>query len=342
MLGPGQSRARVARSLEERMQAASLACMSYWYYKWDWGEAAGFDGVWNSAQALDWSPGREWVLDHLAQEVRLAAAGERVSRFAPLSIVLRESALLGARDSQTLLRRALASFKSCDRGPMGEVLLDGDSRIFIDSLYGDPAFLVEIGLELGDEDAVSLGACLALGHLRRLQDESGLVRHFADVVEDASSPVHWGRGNGWAALGVSDLLEVLPSDHRFANELSDRWYRLATSLTAHQTPGGEWRNLISEEASYPETSTTAMVVAAFDQSVSSGVLPGDFRVSADRGWDALKHRIDANGHLTGASYRPGLNTEPARYEHVPAVGVYPWSNGPYLRAAATRLKNELS
>lgn len=55
---------------------------------------------------------------------------------------------------------------------------------------------------------------------------------------------------------------------------------------------------------------------------------------ADAAWDSVADRIDTSGCLVGVSYRPGVNTDPRRYEHTPIVGSYPWGKGACLLAAA--------
>jgi len=221
------------------------------------------------------------------------------------------------------------------RSTRGALLLDGAGRVYVDSLYGDPLFLWRLGTELDRSDLRALAFELASGHVTSLQDSrSGLMCHY----DGAQPRIHWGRGNGWAALGLSDLLRAVPSDGDRRDQLAASYQRLVEALAAHQTPGGQWRNVIDDPASYPEASTTALVAAAITQSVRVGDLDASHQTAADAAWASIEHRIDANGHLAGVSFRPGINTDPARYEHVPAVGVYPWGNGAYLRAAAQRLE----
>ena len=44
-----------------------------------------------------------------------------------------------------------------------------------------------------------------LAYLKALQQPSGLFFHAAD------SPYYWGRGNGWFAVGMAELLSILPT-----------------------------------------------------------------------------------------------------------------------------------
>jgi unsaturated rhamnogalacturonyl hydrolase len=123
-------------------------------------------------------------------------------------------------------------------------------------------------------------------------------------------------------------------------DLQGRYDRLAAALRDHQDPGGAWRNLVDEPTSYAESSTTAMAAAALEEAVAAGLLPEEYRPVADAAWRYVAYRIDTNGHLTGVSYRPGVNSERNRYEHTPVTGSYPWGQGPYLLAATLRAEED--
>jgi len=339
---PSAARAGVDRPLEERMTCAAYACMAYWFYRWDWGEAAAFDGIEDAVGALDWEPGAAFLHTELARELDAHRAGHAAARFAPCRVLLHLRDELDVREAESYVRTVAAAIAGAARSPRGAFLLEegsGSGAVFIDSIYGDPALLAEAGSTFGDDDLVEAASRFALGLLEELQDTtSGLVSHFAETHTGVRPGIPWGRGNGWAVLGLSDLLVALPREADASLELLARYRLLVDGVLAHQSPSGAWRNVISDPASYPESSTTAMVVAGITQSVAAGHLDEVYRVAAERGWEAIAHRIDPSGHLVGVSYRPGLNVQPSRYEHAPVGGVYPWGNGPYLRAAAQRVR----
>jgi len=120
--------------------------------------------------------------------------------------------------------------------------------------------------------------------------------------------------------------------------LIQRFRALANALVTHQIVGGGWRNLIDEPSSYPESSTTAMVVAGITQAVDAGLLPQGYLAATDTAWSAIEHRVDPSGQVAGVSYRPGVNNDLARYEHTPIFGSYPWGQGAYLLAGSRRLQ----
>jgi len=337
---PVSDRDDLDRPLAERVKAASYACMAYWFYRWDWGEAIAFDGLLATAEALAWDAALDYIDAELERWLRSAPNGNLHSaRLGPCNVLLSRRSSFEALEADNLLRQIATHSAEALHASSG-LMLDAREQIYVDSLYGDPLFLWRAGDAFQNEGWRQAAIALALGHLAELQDEeSGLVRHYAQGGTSTSGrhPIYWGRGNGWAALGLSDLLSVVPGNVPGRDELAARYRLLIDGLAHHQAPGGMWRNLIDRDSSYPESSTTAMVEAAISSSVATSALPERFSEVADAAWSAIEHRIDPSGHFSGVSYRPGLNRSADRYEHVPAVGLYPWGNGAYLRAAARRL-----
>ena len=93
--------------------------------------------------------------------------------------------------------------------------------------------------------------------------------------------------------------------------------------------------MVAAPTSFPEASATALIVVALTDGVRLGLLEEQHMAAAERGWGAIEHRIDANGHLSGVSARPGLHLDPARYEHGAVGGVYPWEMAPTCSLSAS-------
>ena len=328
---PARGRWETARSLDDRIKSAGYALMAYWYYRWDWGEGAAFDGLERAARALAWDAGLKFAENELEAELGRWREGGEANPFAPCRAMLRLHDRLPEQDVDGYLAAVCAELLSRDQ----------PTRLFVDSLYFEITLLVEVGIAQADEKLVTHGVDKALQHLRLLQSErDGLLRHFAEHGSGASPSVYWGRGNGWGMLGLTDLLLALPAEVEGRAELLQRYRALAEALLDRQAPTGAWRNIVDVEPSFAESSTTALVVTGLQEGAAGGLLPVGAAAAAERGWQAIGNEIDASGHLRGVSLRPGLHSEGARYEHVPTGGVFPWGNGPYLRAAVLRLPAE--
>lgn len=333
----------VARPLPERVRAAGYAALAYWFYRWDWGEAVALDGLLAAGRRFGIPAFTGAVVDDVSSWVA-AERGREPNALGPCV------ALLDLLESGSVRRDLVPEAWGLLRAAVDRVVATGDvvggyapesegRRLFVDSLYGLPELLVRVGDATGDTGTPATAADLAARHCAALQREDGLFGHLADPDAPQAEGIPWGRGNGWAVLGLTRLLVALGPE-RVPGDLNRCYDRLAAALRDRQDPGGAWRNIVDEPTSYPESSTTAMAAAAFTQAVAAGLLPEEYRPVADAAWRHVAYRIDTNGHLTGVSYRPGVNSDRNRYEHTPVTGSYPWGQGPYLLAATLRAEED--
>ena len=78
-------------------------------------------------------------------------------------------------------------------------------------------------------------------YLDKLQQPNGLFFH-ADV-----SPHFWGRGNGWFAAALAEVLSSLPPDHPQYARLMDGYQNMMAALKKYQAPSGLWRQLVDND-----------------------------------------------------------------------------------------------
>jgi len=346
LMGPDKVTRSVERPLHDRMRSVAFASMAYWFYEWDWGEAIAYDGLDETAQALDEPHLRRFVDDGVRRWAALEASASLGNRMGPVGCALRR--LRSGEEEWQYLAGAVASF--CDavanapRSERGAFLLDTPSPlIFVDTLYAEPACLATAGDLFGRVDLSSVAAELCVGHLTHLRDDAtGLFRHYCDTSTGASPVIHWGRGNGWALLGLADTLSTLGDSRPAGYEaMKTAFQRACEGALGLAVPGGGWRNIVDDAASALESSTSALIATAIFIGVRTGVLDREAYLPAARAtWRVLEHRVDAGGHFVGVSFRPGLNSDPSRYEHVPFSGNLPWGQGAYLRLAAEWLRQE--
>lgn len=335
-LGPSAgTTSGASRSFDERVRAVGFAAMAYWYYRWDWGESIALDGLDACASLVDEPMFSEWVNREVDSFLETADTIP-VSPMGPFGAVVRRLDLFTghSRRAADRLLNELVEYVREASGRSGALTHERDSElVFVDSLYGLPSVIAGLARTRGDERLLRDLLNWVERHCDLLQASAGgLFAHYATVSGDTPG-VAWGRGNGWAALGLADLLEVVGPEN--APGIAERFRTFVTALLAHEVAGGGWRNVIDQPASYPETSTTAMVVAGL--SVADPVVPigENGQAALDRGWSCIADRVDPNGHVVGVSYRPGINTDIGRYERTPVIGAYPWGQGAWLRAAAT-------
>ncbi len=123
-----------------------------------------------------------------------------------------------------------------------------------------------------------------------LQTEDGLFRH------SRQTEVRWGRGNGFAALGMAEALAGLP-DGAARTSLLRNFRRQMAALKLAQAPDGTWRQIIDKPESYREYTATAMILAAMARGVRLKWLPADYRATVSRAWNAVSARTNLSGEL---------------------------------------------
>ena len=90
--------------------------------------------------------------------------------------------------------------------PTPEGLTD-ETRFWIDDMYMITILQVQAYRATGDKVYLDRAALEMVAYLDKLQKPNGLFYHGPEF------PFFWGRGNGWVAGGMSELLSELPKNH---------------------------------------------------------------------------------------------------------------------------------
>jgi rhamnogalacturonyl hydrolase YesR len=118
----------------------------------------------------------------------------------------------------------------------------------------------------GDRKYIDRAAKEMVLYLDTLQRPNGLFYHAPDA------PFYWGRGNGWMAAGMAELLRHLPNDNKDRARIMQGYQTMMKSLKEFQTPAGMWNQLIDEPDYWAETSGSAMFTFALITGVKQGWL----------------------------------------------------------------------
>ncbi|MDR2563766.1 MAG: glycoside hydrolase family 88 protein [Prevotellaceae bacterium] len=171
-------------------------------------------------------------------------------------------------------------------------------------------------------------------YLDELQRPNGLFYHAPDV------PFFWGRGNGWMAAGMSELLSNLPENHPDRPRIMDGYLRMMKSLKTYQRPSGMWNQLIDEPDCWAETSASAMFAYAFIVGLKHGWLDaGEYSAATRKAWTVLTHYIDAKGDISEVCVGTNKKNDKQYYYDRPRrTGDY-HGQAPCLWCAAELIKN---
>lgn len=210
------------------------------------------------------------------------------------------------------------------------------SHIWVDCLYTDGPFLALLGHITGHPVWPDLACAQTIAHIGALRDPStGLFFHGYDADTGRANAIRWGRGNGWALLGLVDLLRFLSLDHPSRPLLAAVVGRQIEALARLQDAGGHWHTVLDRPDTYLEHSVAAMMAWAIPQAVRLGLTPESALGVAARAFDAALATTDEDGNLTGVSEATpagDLDTYATR-----PTGAFPWGQGPWLLALTDRL-----
>ena len=170
--------------------------------------------------------------------------------------------------------------------------ITSEARYWIDDMYMITILQVEAFRATGELKYLDRAARAMGAYLDRLQQPNGLFFHGPD------SHFYWGRGNGWMAVGMAELLRSLPQNHPQRARIMAGYQKMMATLLLDQSPQGLWRQLIDKPESWPETSGSAMFTFAFITGVKNGWLDAaTYGPAARKAWLALVGSLDANANL---------------------------------------------
>lgn len=171
--------------------------------------------------------------------------------------------------------------------------LSWQSRFWVDDMYMVTILQLSAYRASGREEYLLRTAHQMSSYISALEQPGGLYHH------GAQAPFFWGRGNGWAAAGMADVLSELPGDNPDFAYILKAFRRMMGALKSYQCPDGSWRQLIDSSDTNPESSGTAMFAYALLTGVGKGWLePDEFSECAAKAWKATMAFLAPDGDMT--------------------------------------------
>ncbi|MEO5715447.1 MAG: glycoside hydrolase family 88 protein [Luteolibacter sp.] len=201
---------------------------------------------------------------------------------------------LGKRfaDEQWLPNERMSKALDPPRRAWMELGLSWQTRLWIDDMYMITIAQVQAFRTTGDSQYLDRASREMVRYLKELQEPNGLFYHSPEV------PFFWGRGNGWMAAGMTELLRSLPESHPDRPVILEGYRTMMATLKGFQDGDGMWHQLVDDPQSWPETSCTGMFDFALITGVKNGWLAPDvYGPVARKGWLALTAYIDGNGDV---------------------------------------------
>lgn len=191
--------------------------------------------------------------------------------------------------------------------------------VWVDCLHTDGPGLAMLGRTIEAVAAVAEPAAV-------LQRDDGLFEHGYDVAAGGGNGIAWGRGQGWALLGLTGTLA-----HTGDPGLRDRLDRLLAALAEHERDG-RWGTIVDDPDAPVEHSVAAYVAQAVPHAVALGA-GREYVAMADRAFAATLSELDEGVLIVSGATPVG----PAATYLEQRGGPHPWGQAPVLHALLDRL-----
>jgi len=211
--------------------------------------------------------------------------------------------------------------------------LSGETRYWIDDMYMLTILQLEAYRATGDKKYLDRNANEMVSYLDKLQQPNGLFFHAPDV------PFYWGRGDGWVAAGMAEMLRTLPENHPQRARILKGYRLMMSALLNYQGKDGMWRELIDRDDAWPESSSSAMFSFAMITGVKNGWLDAaSYGPAARKAWIAVTGYIDQNNDITSVCEGTGKKNDlEYYYERKRRTGDF-HGQAPVLWAASALLR----
>ncbi len=171
--------------------------------------------------------------------------------------------------------------------------MSDESRFWIDDMYMMTILQLEAYRATNDRMYLDRAAREMTAYLDKLQQPNGLFFHSPE------SQFYWGRGDGWVAAGMAEMLIDLPPNHPQRARILAGYRTMMAALLKYQGSDGMWRQLIDRNDAWPESSSSAMFAFAMITGVRQGwIEPATYAPAGRRAWIAVAGYIDQNENIT--------------------------------------------
>ncbi len=278
-------------------------------------------------------------------------------------------------DSQSLLDSLVAKFEPL-RGDFTSAMLGGDKHVdrYIFGMVpleiyiqtGDASYL-PLGTDTADSQQVTnqtrdaiddmfmmtglqLEAYRATGDSKYIDFMSNTMVDYLDFQQSNGlfyhnvneARVHWGRGNGWFAAGMAEIMRDLPTNTANYQTIEAGYLRMMEGLLPLQSPNGLWYQVLDmpdDSNNWEESSCTGMFTYAMVAGVRRGILDADTYVPViEAAWEGLQGRISPQGDVSGICVGTWYHANPQEYMALTQLTGDGHGQAPVLWVAAELLR----
>lgn len=129
-----------------------------------------------------------------------------------------------------------------------------------------------------------------------------------------NAPQVWGRGNGWAAAGLTVILDNLRDSSPRKERILAGYRKMMAALLKYRRANGMWGQLVNVPRSWDESSATAIFTYCLIRGVRRGWLEAsEYGEAAAGSYQALVSRLDADSNLRDVCVGTDIGTTEEHY-----------------------------
>ena len=250
---------------------------------------------------------------------------------------------LQAKSDHPEIARGISYFQSMlDKAPK---IADGtfvrnkrrwkSNGVQIDDLYMLVPYWVRKSKQSGDIKYLEKAIEETLNYYKYLWNPQTKLMHCLWLEKKPEAKIHhWGRGNGWFVLAITDLLHFVPETHPKRTDLLKVYNNVMLGLIARQNKDGLWHQVVNHPESYTETSSSGMFTYSLLLGSRKGWLPSSARTAGIKGWNGLQTKLTDKNQLKDVCVATDMSEDVQYFLKRPRVTHDQHGIGPYLLAAS--------
>lgn len=203
--------------------------------------------------------------------------------------------------------------------------LTEQTRWWVDDMYMVGMLQIQAYRVTKEAKYAGRAALQLSAYLKKLQQPNGLFFHGPDFH------FYWGRGNGWAAAAMAEVLKSLQAGHKLRPEIVSGYKKMAVSLLKYQSDNGMWRQLVDNEDSWAESSGTGMFAYALAVGIENDWLDErEYRPAVAKAWKGLCAHLDEEGNIGEVCVGTGQSNDIEHYLNRPRTAGDLHGQAPFL------------
>ncbi len=205
------------------------------------------------------------------------------------------------------------------RFPNGVFYRQRTGTMWADDLYMSCPFLMRLAKYSGESKYYDEAIRQLMGFAEKLyMKDQKIFSHIFFVEANTSNRIPWGRGNGWIAYAMTEVLMALPEEHKDREALLALFKEFMEGVCACQDESGLWHQILNRPSTYLETSCTAMFMISLIRGVENGWLDASYRDALKKAWEGLKGLcISRDGAIYNICMGSSCSMEEKYYANIP-------------------------